>query len=51
MIIYVFENKTSDVIWRSAAQVSVKFDTPMEERKQRVERVLAEMFQSFTITE
>ena len=51
LIIYVFENKTSDVIWRSAAQVSVKFDTPMEERKQRVERVLAEMFQSFTITE
>jgi hypothetical protein len=51
IIIYVFENKTSDIVWRSAAQVSVSFDTPMEERKARVERVLAEMFQSFTITE
>ena len=51
IIIYVFENKTSDIVWRSAAQVSVKFDTPMEERQARVERVLAEMFQSFTVTE
>lgn len=51
LIIYVFENNTSDIVWRSAAQVSVKFDTPMEQRKQRVERVLAEMFQSFAITE
>lgn len=51
LIIYVFENKTNDIVWRSAAQVSVKFDTPMEERQARVERVLAEMFQSFTVTE
>ena len=51
IIIYVFENKTNDIVWRSAAQVSVKFDTPMEERQSRVERVLAEMFQSFTVTE
>jgi hypothetical protein len=51
IIIYVFENKSSDIVWRSAAQVSVSFDMPMEERKARVERVLAEMFQSFTITE
>lgn len=51
LIIYVFENKTNDIVWRSAAQVSVKFDMPMEERQARVERVLAEMFQSFTVTE
>lgn len=51
IIIYIFENKTNDIVWRSAAQVSVKFDTPMEERQSRVERVLAEMFQSFTVTE
>ncbi len=51
IIIYVFENKTNDIVWRSAAQVSVKFDTPMEERQARIERVLAEMFQSFTVTE
>lgn len=51
LIIYVFENKTNDIVWRSASQVSVKFDMPMEERKARVERVLAEMFQTFTIVE
>ena len=51
LIIYVFENKTNDVVWRSAAQVSVKFDMPADERKQRVERVLAEMFQTFKVTE
>lgn len=51
LIIYVFDNKSNDVIWRSAAQVSVKFDMPAEERKQRVERVLAEMFQTFKVTE
>ena len=51
IIIYVFENKTNDIVWRSAAQVSVKFDTLMEERQARVERVLAEMFQTFKVTE
>lgn len=51
LVIYVFENRTGDVIWRSAAQVSVKFDMPMEQRKVRIERVLAEMFQLFTIVE
>ena len=51
LVIYVFENKTNDVVWRSAAQVSVKFDMPADERKQRIERVLAEMFQSFKVTE
>jgi hypothetical protein len=51
LIVYVFENKTNDIVWRSAAQVNVAFDTPMEQRKQRVERVLAEMFMSFTVTE
>ena len=49
LIVYVFENKTSDIVWRSAAQVNVAFDTPIEQRKQRVERVLAEMFMSFTV--
>ena len=49
VIIYVFDNKTADIIWRSAAQVSVKFDTPVEEREKRIGRVLSEMFQSFTV--
>jgi hypothetical protein len=51
LIIYVFENKTNDIVWRSAAQVSVLFDMPVEERKARIERVLAEMFQTFAVTE
>ena len=51
LIIYVFENKTNDIAWRSAAQISVEFDMPAEERKKRVERVLAEMFQTFSVTQ
>ena len=51
LVIYVFENKSNDVVWRSAAQVGVKFDTSAEERKQRIERVLAELFQTFYVME
>jgi len=51
LIIYVFENKTNDIVWRSAAQDGVKFDVSMDERKANVERILAEMFQTFTVTE
>lgn len=47
VIIYVFNNKTDEVIWRSAAQVIVQFDTPAEQRKARVEHVIAEMFKTF----
>jgi hypothetical protein len=47
LIIYVYNNKTREVVWRSAAQVSVKFDTPTAQREQRVRRVVAEMFQTF----
>ena len=51
LIIYVFENKTNDIVWRSAAQAGVAFDMSMDERKARIERVLAEMFQTFSVTE
>jgi len=47
LIVYVFENKTGEIIWRVAAQVGVKFDMPVAERKQRVMRVVAEMFMTF----
>ena len=50
LIIYVYENKTQDIVWRSASQVSVAFDMPIDERKVRVERVMAEMFQTFKVT-
>ena len=51
LIIYVFNNKTDKIIWRSAAQVSVQFDMPAKEREQRVERVIGKMFQTFPVTE
>jgi len=51
LIIYIFENKTNDIVWRSAAQIGVKFDMPVAERKARIEAVLAEMFQTFRVTE
>lgn len=47
LIIYVFDNKTDDVIWRSAAQVGVQFDMSVEQRRAGMERVIAEMFQTF----
>jgi hypothetical protein len=49
LIVYVFENKYNTVIWRSAAQVGVEFDMSMEKRKERVIRVVAEMFQTFPV--
>jgi len=51
LVIYVFENKTNDVVWRSAAQAGVTFDMPLDERKARMKSVLAEMFQTFSVTE
>jgi hypothetical protein len=49
LIIYVFDNRTQQIIWRSAAQVGVSFDEALEERKQRVQRIVAEMFQTFPV--
>jgi hypothetical protein len=51
LIIYIFENKTHDIVWRSAAQVGVEFDMPVAERKARIESVLKEMFKTFTVTQ
>jgi len=47
VIIYVFNNKTAEVIWRSAAQVGVQFDTASEQRETNVENVIGEMFKTF----
>jgi frataxin-like iron-binding protein CyaY len=49
LIIYVFNTRTDSVIWRSAAQVGVHFDMSDEQRKERVERIVAEMFQTFPV--
>ena len=50
LIIYAFDNRSGDVIWRSAAQVGVEFDMSDEQRKQRIIRVVAEMFQTMPVT-
>jgi len=49
LIIYIFESNSADIIWRSAAQVGVEFDLTIEQRKERIVRVLAEMFQTFPL--
>lgn len=49
LIIYAFDNRSGDVIWRSAAQVGVEFDMSDEERKQRIIRIVAEMFQTLPV--
>lgn len=51
LVIYVFENSTNDIVWRSAAQMGVEFDMSIDQRKQRVQRIVAEMFQSFSVIE
>ena len=51
LIIYVFNTRTDSVIWRSAAQVGVHFDMTDLQRKERVERIIAEMFQTFPVQE
>ena len=47
LIVYVFENRSGDIIWRAAAQIGVKFDMSVEQRRERVKRVITEMFQTF----
>lgn len=51
LIIYAFDNRSGDIIWRSAAQVGVEFERSDEERKQRVIRIVAEMFQSLPVSQ
>jgi len=51
LIIYVFDNKAKDIVWRSAAQVGVAFDMSMSERRARIKRVVAEMFGTFPVTQ
>ncbi len=50
LIIYIFENSTNDIAWRSAAQVGVKLDMPIEARQERMQGILAEMFQTLKIS-
>ncbi len=50
LIIYVFNTRTDEIVWRSAAQVGVKFDMELAKRKQQIKRVVAEMFQTLPVS-
>jgi len=51
LIIYLFDNRTNDVVWRSAAQDTVKFDASIADRQKNLQRIIAEMFQAFAVSE
>jgi hypothetical protein len=51
LIVFVFDKRTGENVWRSAAQTGVKFDTAAEERAKRVKQVIAEIFQTFPAAE
>lgn len=46
LLIYAFDNKTGDVIWRSAVQAAVDFSLDKQERKERIEPIIRDMFRS-----
>ena len=45
LLIYAFD-KTGDVIWRSALQAAVDFSLDKEERRERIEPIIKDMFRS-----
>lgn len=48
LLIYAFD-KHGDVIWRSAVQAAVDFSLDKQERKQRIEPIVRDMFSSFPV--
>ena len=46
LLIYAFDNKTAEVIWRSAVQAAVDFSLDTQERKERLEPIIRDMFRS-----
>lgn len=46
LLIYAFDNNTGDVIWRSAVQAAVDFSLDKQERKERIEPIIRDMFRS-----
>ncbi len=49
LLIYVFDGSDRDVVWRSAVQAAVDFSIEDAERKQRIERVIQDMFSAFPV--
>jgi hypothetical protein len=46
LLIYVFDNRTGDVIWRSAVQAAVDFSVDKQARKERIEPIIRDMFRT-----
>lgn len=46
LLIYVFDNRTDEVIWRSAVQAAVDFSLDKQEREERIEPIIRDMFRS-----
>ncbi len=46
LLIYAFDNRTGEVIWRSAVQAAVDFSINNKERKERIEPIIRDMFRT-----
>jgi len=46
LLIYVFDNRSDEVIWRSAVQAAVDFTLDQKEREERIEPIIQDMFRS-----
>jgi hypothetical protein len=46
LLIYIFDNSTGEVIWRSAVQAAVDFSLDQQERAERIEPLIRDMFRS-----
>jgi len=46
LLIYAFDNRTGEVIWRSAVQAAVDFSLDKQERDERIEPIIRDMFRS-----
>lgn len=46
LLIYAFDNNTGEVIWRSAVQAAVDFSLDQQQRAERIEPIIQDMFRS-----
>ena len=46
LLIYVFDNRSDEVIWRSAVQAAVDFTLDQKGREERIEPIIQDMFRS-----
>ena len=50
LLIYTFDSRTGDMIWRSAVQAAVDFTLDKDERKARIEPISRDMFRTMPVT-